>query len=122
MKLGVSAVDDVYVLTPHGMLLGEKETEEIQAKVKELDQNGNTKLLLNLSQTTFMSSLGMAALFIAHMKYSKRNATVKICCVERKIMQVFELVKLPLVYDGHIHETEDEALNSFRSMKGTEKP
>ena len=117
MKLSVKVVEGVDVLTPHGMIFGGNETDELQNKIKELDQTGNTKLLINLGQTTMMNSLGLGALFVAHAKYSKRGGTVKLCCVDKKIQQIFVIVRLALVYGDNIHDTEAEALASFRTME-----
>lgn len=114
MNPDVRAVDDVTILTPHGMLLGGKETDELQGKVQELDEKGSMKLLINLGKTTFMSSMGMAVLFLAYTKYTKRGATVKLCSVDKKIRQIFVLVRLTLVYGENLHESEEEALASFR--------
>ena len=113
MSLDVRKKDDIFVLTPKGMLLGGKETDELQEKIKELDAAGNEKLVLNLGKITFMSSIGLAVLFRAHASYVKRDARVKLCSVDRKIKQVFVLVKLTLVYGDDLHETEEEALAAF---------
>lgn len=112
----IRTIDDVVILTPKGLLLGGKETDELEARIKDLDSEGNEKLLIDLSQTTFMSSMGMACLFLAHAKYIKRGARVKICAMDRKIKALFELVKLTLIYCGDLHDTEDEALASFRRI------
>jgi anti-anti-sigma factor len=116
MNLDVREADDVTVLTPHGMLLGGRETDELEAKVKELDGKGNMKLLINLGKTTFTTSIGMTVLFLAYTKYTKRGATVKLCSVDKKIRQVFVLVRLTLVYGENLHDTEEEALASFRVL------
>ena len=109
-------VEDVVILTPKGMLLGGKETDELEARIKELDGQGNEKLLIDLGKTTFMSSMGMACLFLAHAKYIKRGARVKLCSVDRKIKAVFVLVKLTLIYGDDLHDTQDDALASFRRI------
>ena len=109
-------VEDVAILTPKGLLLGGRETDELEAEIRELDGQGNEKLLIDLSQTTFMSSMGMACLFLAHAKYIKRGARVKLCSVDRKIKALFALVKLTMIYGDDLHDTEDEALASFRRI------
>ena len=116
MNPEVRAVGDVAILTPHGFLLGGNETDELKQRVIELDEKGNTKLLINLGKTTFMSSVGLSVLFLAHTKYTKRGATVKLCSVDKKIRQLFVLVRLTLVYGENLHETEDEALEAFRTQ------
>ena len=109
-------VEDVAILIPRGLLLGGKETNELEARIKELDEEGNEKLLIDLSQTTFMSSMGMACLFLAHAKYIRRGARVKLCSVDRKVKALFALVKLTLIYGNDLHDTEAEALASFRRI------
>lgn len=119
MSLNVKEYESIIVVTPHGMLLGGKETDELQDKITELDRAGNEKLVIDLGQTTFMSSMGLAVLYRAHVSYAKRGARVKICSVDKKINQLFVLVKLPLVYGEELHETLEEALGSFRSTVGS---
>jgi len=112
----IKTIDDVVNLIPKGLLLVGKETDELEARIKELDSAGNEKLLIDLGQTTFMSSMGMACLFLAHAKYIKRGARVKLCSVDRKIKALFALVKLTLIYGDDLHDSEDEALASFRRI------
>lgn len=114
MSLNVRTVDDVVILTPRGMLLGGKETDELEEKIKELDESGNEKLLINLEKTTFMNTPALSVLFWLHAKYVKRGARVKLCCIDKKIQEIFVLVKLTLVYGDDIHDAEEEALASFR--------
>jgi anti-anti-sigma factor len=114
--MDIKTIDDIVILTPKGLLLGGKETDELEARIKELDSAGNEKLLIDLGQTTFMSSMGMACLFLAHAKYIKRGARVKLCSVDRKIKALFALVKLTLIYGDDLHDSEDEALASFRRI------
>ena len=111
MSLDVRTVGDVTILTPKGMLLGGKETDELQAKIKELAEAGNKKLLINLGQTTFMNSVSLGVLIAAHSNYAKRGAKMKLCAVDKKIQNIFVVTKLSLVFD--VYDTEQEATKSF---------
>ena len=116
MNPEVKVVDDVTVLTPHGKLLGGNETDEFEERVKELNEAGSMKLLINLGKTTFMTSVALAVLFLAYVKYTNRGAKVKICSVDKRIQQIFVIVKLTLIYGQDLHDTEEEALASFRTL------
>ena len=116
MNPEVKVVDDVTIVTPHGKLLGGNETDEFQERVKELNEAGNMKLLINLGKTTFMTSVALAVLFLAYVKYTNRGAKVKICSVDKRIQQIFVIVKLTLIYGQDLHDTEEEALASFRAL------
>lgn len=113
MSLHVRNEGDVVVLEPTGMLLGGRETDELREKITELDAQGNMKLLVNLGKVSFMSSMGLSTLFLAHAKYAKRGAVVKLCCADKKIRHIFVIVKLTLVYGDNLCDTEEEALRDF---------
>ncbi|HEY3155037.1 MAG TPA: STAS domain-containing protein [Candidatus Eisenbacteria bacterium] len=112
MSQDVRTVGDVTSITPKGMLLGGKETDELQAKIKELAEAGNKKLLINLGQTSFMNSVSLGVLIAAHSNYAKRGAQMKLCAVDKKIQNIFVVTKLSLVFD--VYDTEEEALKSFK--------
>jgi len=116
MSLNVRNEGDVVVLDPKGMLLGGKETDELREKITELDAQGNGKLLVNLGKVSFMSSMGLAALFLAHAKYAKRGAVVKLCCTDNRIREIFVIVRLTLVYGDNLCDTEEQALVDFREI------
>jgi anti-anti-sigma factor len=116
MALSVRSENGIEILTPKGMLLGGKETEELQVKIDELNQAGNTMLLLDMSKTTFMSSIAMATVIGAHISYSKRHATVKICALDKHVRQIFVITRLTMVFGDNLHDTVEEGLQSFRAM------
>ena len=112
MSLDVRTSGDVTIVTPKGMLLGGKETDELQNKIKELVEAGNKKLLINLGQTTFLNSVSLGVLIGAHSSYAKRGAEMKLCAVDKKIQNIFVVTKLSLVFD--VYESCEEATKSFK--------
>src|SRR5262245_5162786 len=112
MSLDVRTSGEVTILTPKGMLLGGKETDELQSKIKELSEAGNRKLLINLGQTTFMNSVSLGVLIAGHSSYAKRDAKMRLCAVDRKIQNIFVVTKLNLVFE--VYDTQEEALASFQ--------
>jgi len=119
MSLDVRSEADVVILSPKGMLLGGQETDDLREKITELDVQGNRKLLINLAKVSFMSSMGLAAMFLAHAKYAKRGAVVKLCSADKRIRHIFVLVRLSLVFGDNLCDTEEEALASFRELPAT---
>jgi len=111
MSLEVRTVGDVTILTPKGMLLGGKETDELQGKIRELTEAGNKKLLIDLGKTTFMNSVYLGVLIGGHTSYAKRGAKMKLCAVDKKIQNIFVVTKLSLVFE--VYDTEKDALKTF---------
>ena len=112
MSLDVRTSGDVTILAPKGMLLGGKETDELQGKIRELTEAGNKKLLINLEKTTFMNSVSLGVLIAAHANYAKRGAQLKLSAVDKKIQNIFVVTRLSLVFEAY--DTADEAIKSFK--------
>lgn len=115
MGLIVRNEDGITIVTPSGMLLGGKETDELQEKISELDKAGDRMLILDMSRTTFMTSIAIAAVIRAYVSYSRRGAHVKICALDRKIKQIFVIAKLTMAFGQDMHDTVEDGLASFRA-------
>ena len=114
MSLTVRKENGITILTPVGKFLGGTETDEFEEKISELDRSGDLMLALDMGQTTFMTSIAIAAVVRAHVSYSKRGARVKICGLDKHIRHIFDITKLTCVFKDEMHETLEEGLASFR--------
>jgi len=114
MALTVRSENGVTIVTPSGQLLGGKETDELENKISELDKAGDKRLILDMSRTTFMTSIAIAAVVRAHVSYTKRGARVKICGLDKHIKQIFVVTKLVMVFGNEMHDTVEEGLAAFR--------
>ena len=102
---------NVVILYPKGFLMGGAETDELQNRVKELEETGNQKLIISLSETSMMNSTAIGVFITAHKHYSERGGRLKLCSVDKKIQNVFVITKLSLVFD--VYANEAEAIASF---------
>jgi anti-anti-sigma factor len=114
MSLMVRKENGITILTPVGKFLGGKETDEFEDKISELDRSGDTMLALDMAQTTFMTSIAIAAVVRAHVSYTKRGARVKICGLDKHIRHIFDITKLTCVFKDELHDTLEEGLAGFR--------
>ena len=115
MGVTVRNENGVTIVTPEGKLLGGRETDDLDAAIRELDKAGDRRLILDLGRTTFMTSLAIAVVVRAHVSYSKRGAVVKLCAMDRHIHQIFEITKLTCVFEPNMHDTVEEGIASFRA-------
>jgi len=113
MSLEVKVENGVTILRPKGEMIGGKETDELQSKIKELSDAGNRELIINLGKVTYMTSIGIGVLISAHVNYVKRGAQVRLCGVGENIHQVFVMTRLVLVFGDDTMRTEEEALASL---------
>ena len=100
----VKQLDGVVVVRPHGNLTGGEETDEIERLVDQLDAERVPCLIFNLSDVGMMSTLGISRLIAAHVKFTKRNARIGLCNVDKRIQSIFVITKLTMVFGSYPDE------------------
>jgi len=118
MSVEFEARGDIAILRLKGEFYGGSETDELDAKIKELQDSGNRKLVLNLSNAVYMTTLPIASIIKAHINYTKRGAQVRLCGVREKVHQVFVICRLVLIFGDDYQQTEEEAIASLKALSG----
>ncbi|MGD1044460.1 MAG: STAS domain-containing protein [Bacteroidota bacterium] len=103
---------DIAVLEPRGSLIGGEETDELKAKAKDLVEQGNKKLVLDLGSITYMNSSGIGALVGIHSMYQKVSGKISLCNVAKGVQNVFVITKLTSVFN--VEEDRKQAINSLK--------
>lgn len=104
-------VNDVAVLAPTGWLMGDKETDQVEAEIRKLLDSGNRRLVLDLSGVSHMNSTAIGMLVGCFMSYRNREGAIRLCQVDSRIQSVFVITKLVQVFD--MYDSEREAIASF---------
>jgi anti-sigma B factor antagonist len=102
---GVSVIDISGRLT-----LGDVPTI-LRDEIRRLIDEGNRRILLNLSGLTYMDSSGMGLLVAAYATMSREGGQLKLCCLTSRIKDLLLITKLYTVLE--IYEDEPAALGSF---------
>ncbi len=104
-------VGDIAVVAPKGYLTGGDETDELERAIKSLGESGNKNLVINLGETQHLNSTALGVLISAHSSYIRRGGQMKLCCVDKRIENIFVITKLSMVFD--VYPSEDQAIASF---------
>ena len=102
---------DIAILEPKGSIIGGEETDELKTKAKDLLEQGNKKLVIDLGGVTYVNSSGIGALVSIHSMYQKGQGKVKLCNMSKGIENVFVITKLTSVFD--VEEERNEAVRKF---------
>ncbi len=102
---------DIAILEPRGSIIGGEETDELKAKAKDLLEQGNKKLIIDLGGVTYVNSSGIGALVSIHSMYQKSAGKIKLCNMSKGIENVFVITKLTSVFD--VTEEREEAIKKF---------
>ena len=95
----VKVGENFAVVRPENRLVGDKETDEFQAVIKQLNEQGLAYMVVDLGSIDWISSPGIGALVDAHQRFAKRGAHVLLARVDKRIHNLLIITKLSLVFD-----------------------
>ena len=110
MNIEIRESGSVKVLAFEGNL-DTNTSPEAEAKINELIDGGDNKLLVTFEQLNFISSAGLRVLLATAKKLGPTGGTLQICALNPTVQEVFDISGFGTILS--VKETEDEALSSF---------
>jgi anti-sigma B factor antagonist len=86
---------------------------EFKERLVELIENGKTKIVVDLSEATFIDSTTLGVLVGGVKRLRPAGGSLALVCSDQNITKIFEITGLDRVFP--IHDTRDEALSSVAS-------
>lgn len=93
-------VRDKVVLRVAGRMDAES-APAFEAQCESCVAEGFTGLILDLSNLTYVSSLGLGAIVNVAKRLRDKGGEVRVCCVTGLVRQLFEITKLNHVFPPH---------------------
>jgi anti-sigma B factor antagonist len=113
MRIETRTTSGIAVLTLHGKLTVDHGAGEFRARVRQLVQTEQNKILLNLGDVHYMDSVGIESLVASYTTVTKSGGRLKFCCLSEKTYHLLDITRLLGVFDTF--EEEPQALASFSS-------
>jgi anti-sigma B factor antagonist len=111
LRMTSKEVNGVSVLTLDGRIVLGEESHLIREKLKSLLAEGKKKIVLNMTDITYIDSAGMGILIAAHVSAKNQGASVRLCHLGKKFQEVMQMTKILTVFD--VYDTEAAAVSSF---------
>lgn len=111
MAIRRKQIDSVVVLYPKGSFFGDQETDDLQKAIMDEAAGGNTRLVLNMAECQTLNSIAIGALMRGYSNYKGRSGEIKLCCLGKRLLDLFTMTKLIRVFDHHA--TEEQAVAAF---------
>jgi anti-sigma B factor antagonist len=113
MAIKTSTLDSgIGLIEASGSLVGGEETDKLRQAVAGFADREYAKLIIDLSNVTYLNSTAIGVLVSAHTSYARRNWQIKLCGINKNINNIFVITKLTLVFD--VHDTREGAMKSFK--------
>src|SRR5262249_1901418 len=111
MDLKERVVDGVSILDLAGkIVLGEGDMQ-IKERIRDLLADGQKRILLNLSEISYIDSAGLGALISCYTTTNREGGSLKLVNLTKRIQDLLAITKLITVFDTF--DDEREAVASF---------
>jgi len=103
-------VDGVTVVALNGRIVLGPESSALREKVKNLIAAGKKKIVLNMTDVTYIDSAGLGMLVAAHVSAKNEGVPLLLSNLGEKFHDVLQLTRLRTVFN--VYDTEAEAIRS----------
>ena len=117
-RVQVTEERGVRVLAARGEFVGGNETDKLRETLAEEAEKGTDRLLIDLSDVTYLNSSALGVLISAHTNFSKRGGMLGLCNVSDGITNIFVITKLSLVFN--VYGNREEGLAALATGKATQ--
>lgn len=112
LKITERDVNGVSVLSLDGRIVLGEESNSLREKVKSLLAAGKKKIVLNMSNVTYIDSAGLGTLVAAHHSAKTQGAALRLSNLGAKFQEVLQVTKLLTVFE--VFDSETAAIQSFK--------
>lgn len=111
LKITDREADGVTVLGLAGRVVLGEESNALREAVKTQLAEGKKKVVLNMSDVTYIDSAGLGTLVASHHSARSQGASLKLSNLGSKFQEILQVTKLLTVFDTY--DTETAAIQSF---------
>src|SRR5262245_57769880 len=112
MKISSRDEGSVTIIEPKGKItIGEGDVI-LRDEITKLLADNKKKLVLDLSEVSYMDSAGVGELVSVYTSVKNRGGELKLACLTKKIKDLLQITQLLTIFDAY--DSVDEALGSFK--------
>jgi len=112
VKLTSRQVGDVTVVDAAGRITLGEGASAFRDTVRDLAAKGNKKLLINLSEVSYIDSSGIGEMVSAFTSVTNAGGQLKLIGLSKRVKDLLQITKLYTVFEAFDDETE--AVRSFK--------
>jgi anti-sigma B factor antagonist len=111
VKISTRQVGDVTVVDVSGRITLGEGSSALRDVLRDLTAKGNRKILLNLSEVSYIDSSGIGELVSGFTSVANQGGNLKLLGLTKRVKDLLQITKLYTVFD--VHEEEAHAIRSF---------
>ncbi len=111
VKLSTRQVGDVTVIDAVGRITLGEGASTFRDTIRDLAAKGDKKLLLNLSEVSYIDSSGIGELVSGFTTVTNHGGQLKLVGLTKRVKDLLQITKLYTVFD--VYDAETSAVRSF---------
>jgi anti-sigma B factor antagonist len=111
LNISNKQIGDVSVVALRGRIVLGEGSSALRERVKNIVEDGKKKIVLNMTNVTYIDSAGLGTLVAAHVSAKKEGAALLLSDLGTKFHEVMQVTRLLTVFN--VFTTEAEAISSF---------
>lgn len=115
LQITERAAGDVTILALSGRLVLTEAEEPFRVHVEALLARGRLKLVMDMTNVTYIDSAGLGMLVAKYVSARRRGGDIRLCHLTLRSTHVMEITKLSRVF--RVFDSEDDAVHSFDDAK-----
>lgn len=104
-------MDSITLLSLKGTIVAGNDSEALSSLVGEFLAAGETRIILDLGNVTFIDSMGIGALIRVHSAAMRKAGSVKLLHLTKRVYDVLQITRLSSVFG--IYDDLEKAKASF---------
>ena len=113
MRATIRQVNSVNVVDLSGRITLGEGCSQLRELIRDLLSKGQSKMLLNLGDVTYIDSSGIGELVSGFTAVSNAGGQLKLLNLTKKVHDLLQITKLLTVFD--VHDDEAKAVASFKA-------
>ena len=111
VKLSTRQVGGITVIDASGRITLGEGASAFRDLIRDLAAKGDKKILLNLSDVTYIDSSGIGEMVSGYTTVTNHGGVLKLLGLNKRVKDLLQITKLYTVFD--VHEDEAGAIRSF---------
>lgn len=111
IKTDFKQVGSECVLALSGKVTLGEASQTVRTTLEDLIKNGNTRIVLNLADVSFIDSAGLGILTMNYASVKAAGGLLKLAEAQERVKEALEVTRLTRLFP--LYATEQEALQSF---------
>ncbi|MGI8960217.1 MAG: STAS domain-containing protein [Bryobacteraceae bacterium] len=111
IKLTSRQVGDVTVIDAAGRITLGEGASAFRDMIRDLAAKGNKKILLNLSEVSYIDSSGIGEMVSGYTTVTNNGGQLKLVGLSKRVKDLLQITKLYTVFEAY--DDEAEAVRSF---------